>query len=124
MCVQGCRTHQVPPSFLIYRFLLHGHVQDIDWQRGCSTPVPLRKDKMQVTNVGSISLTLASSLLFFHCGSVDRIKPRYFSDTLHQAPGHTTPNHVRWGSTKTGFLTGHCDLCNLLTLIFAAQCIH
>lgn len=55
-------------------------------------PVPFRKDKTQVTDVGTIALSMVFSLLFFHYSSANGTISHYSSDILYWAPVHTLPS--------------------------------
>lgn len=85
VCVWGYRVYQALPSTRTYRFC-HTDVQDTHWQRGYRAPVPFRKDKTQVTDVGTIALPMAFSLLFFHGTSANVIRSHYSSDMQYWAP--------------------------------------
>lgn len=92
MCarMQGLIKHFLT---LIYRFPFY-KCRILAGKGDTEPPVPFRKDKTGVTDVGTIALPMFFSLLFFHYSSANRIISHYSSDTLYNAPVCTSPPDV------------------------------
>lgn len=87
-------------------------------------PVPFRKDKTQVTDVGTIVLSMAFSLLFF-CSSAENRKTSCYSlDTLLSCSLYSPPKSTQDGVYIKGVSSRPVQsLQSFKSQLLAAQCM-